>query len=142
MDHLNHPPRALEQPSPPPPVGRHRWQRLDLRCLQCGRALGSLLRPETDRRTSAGPLGSAAFFRSADPSVPICRLTGQQRLACAICGGRPLVDEVRSFSVYQEAQDDREEDEPPGRRRRGRPAKPWRRPAHWSAAAAELDIAG
>lgn len=138
MDHVNR--ATSDHPGGPAGVGRHRWQRLDLRCLQCGRALGALLQPDMDERPAAGSSPRIAFFRSADASVPIRRLAGPERLACAICGGRPLVDEVRRFSVYQEAPGELDEEEQPGRRRRGRPAKPWRRPSHWSST--ELGIAG
>jgi DNA-directed RNA polymerase subunit N (RpoN/RPB10) len=111
----------------------------DLRCLLCGRVLGRLVGPlpsgQAGRRSLAGRPPNFAAFRPADTTNPAVRLLGGEQFRCTTCGGGVIVDELETFSTYDEI--DEELDERP---RRGRPPKPWRRTtSHWLT---ELGLAG
>src|SRR5829696_6223842 len=108
-------------------AGRKEWVQADVRCLMCGRVLGRLVgRPPT-----------FAAFRPAEGSSPAVRLAGGEQFRCSTCGGRAIMDEVETFSTYDEV--DEELDKRP---RRGRPPKPWRRGTDSPSWIEELGIAG
>ena len=96
-------------PSAQPPTCRV-VTRVELRCLLCGRNIGSL---ETAYWVCIGPV----FFRPAGVDH-IVRVTDWRRLRCASCGGNAIPDEVTTIHVYPPLHWD--EDGPP---RRGRPPK-------------------
>ena len=106
---------------------RSDWVQADLRCLQCGRALGRLLGPASGPRAAAAGAGGHRFslFRPADPAAPSVRLLGHERFRCPDCRGNAVLDEVRTFSTYDYGTLDYGDEGQP--RRRGRPPKPWRR---------------
>jgi hypothetical protein len=121
-------------------VGRKDWVQADLRCLMCGRVVGRLVGPmpdESARRALAGRPPQFAAFRPADGSVPAVRLVGGEQFRCTTCGGGVLMDELEMFSTYEDIVEDSDE-----RPRRGRPPKPWRRPAGEPTWLEELGIAG
>ncbi len=110
--------------------GRRDWVQADLRCMLCGRTLGRLVGPapapavaEARGLYTIARADQFSAFRPADPSEPTRRLNGREQFQCVSCGGRAIVDDVETFSTY----DDAIEDEEPERRPRGRPPKPWRR---------------
>jgi hypothetical protein len=107
--------------------GRHEWVVADLRCILCSRILGRLVGPlpegRADARPTAGRLHQFSAFRPAEPTAPTVPLTGTELFRCPTCGGGGFIDEVETFSTY----DDVEEEDPPRPNRRGRPPKPWRR---------------
>jgi DNA-directed RNA polymerase subunit N (RpoN/RPB10) len=120
-------------------IGRRDWVQADLRCLMCGRVQGRLVGPmptgQTGRSTSSGPPRFAAF-RPADADTPAVRLVGGETFRCRTCGGGVIMDEVETFSTYEDIEDETEK-----RPRRGRPPKPWRRTAN-STWLDDLGIAG
>src|SRR6266536_1003456 len=122
-------------------VGRKDWVQADLRCLMCGRVIGRLVGPlppdEAARRALAGRPPQFAAFRPADTSVPAVRLEGREHFRCTTCGGGVILDELETFSTYEDV-DDEVDDRP----RRGRPPKPWRRPAEEPNWLEQLGIAG
>jgi DNA-directed RNA polymerase subunit N (RpoN/RPB10) len=109
-------------------AGRKDWVQADLRCLMCGRVVGRLVGPlpATDAltRLPAGRPPHFAAFRPADTGASAVRLVGGEHFRCTTCGGAVIMDELETFSTYQDLPDDLED-----RPRRGRPPKPWRRPA-------------
>jgi DNA-directed RNA polymerase subunit N (RpoN/RPB10) len=109
-------------------AGRKDWVQADLRCLMCGRIIGRLVGPlpagEPATRTLAGRPPQFAAFRPSDPHTPATRLVGGEHFRCSTCGGAVIMDELETFSTYTDVDEDLEE-----RPRRGRPPKPWRRPA-------------
>ena len=112
-------------------AGRKDWVQADLRCLLCGRILGRLVGPlpstEAGRRSLAGRPPNFAAFRPADPGTPTVRLLGGEQFRCTTCGGGVMLDEMETFSTYDDVDDELEQ-----RPRRGRPPKPWRRTTvHW-----------
>jgi hypothetical protein len=112
-------------------AGRKDWVQADLRCLLCGRILGRLVGPlastEAGRRSLAGRPPNFAAFRPADASTPAVRLLGGEQFRCTTCGGGVMLDELETFSTYDDIDDEMEQ-----RPRRGRPPKPWRRTTvHW-----------
>jgi hypothetical protein len=122
-------------------AGRKDWVQADLRCLMCGRVVGRLVGPlpvgELARRSVAGAPPQFAAFRPADSAQPAIRLIGGEHFRCSICGGGVLMDELETFSTYEDIEDDLED-----RPRRGRPPKPWRRAQTSSNWLDELGIAG
>jgi len=121
-------------------TGRKDWVQADLRCLMCGRVIGRLVGPlptEADRRALAGRPPQFAAFRPANTSVPAVRLVGGEHFRCTTCGGGVILDELETFSTYEDIDDDLDE-----RPRRGRPPKPWRRPPEAPTWLDELGIAG
>src|SRR5262252_6595316 len=120
-------------------IGRKDWVQADLRCLMCGRVLGRLvgpLPPAQEGRSLAGGPPRFAAFRPADMATPAVRLVGTETFRCRTCGGGVIMDEVETFSTYEDVDDDLKQ-----RPRRGRPPKPWRRPPE-SSWLDELGIAG
>jgi hypothetical protein len=120
-------------------AGRKDWVQADMRCLLCGRVLGLLVGPvpngDAGRRSLAGRLPNFAAFRPADPSNPAVRLLGGEQFRCTTCGGGVMLDELETFSTYDDLDDEIDQ-----RPRRGRPPKPWRRnTSHWLQ---ELGLAG
>jgi hypothetical protein len=105
-------------------TGRRDWVQADVRCLLCGRVMGRLVGPVTDAGLLAGQSPAFSAFRPADPNASAVRLGGGEQFRCGTCGGPALMDEVETFSTY----DDRDEDV--DRPRRGRPPKPWRLRSH------------
>ncbi len=121
-------------------TGRKDWVQADLRCLMCGRVIGRLVGPlptEGDRRALAGRPPQFAAFRPANTNVPAVRLVGGEHFRCTTCGGGVIMDELETFSTYEDVDDDLDE-----RPRRGRPPKPWRRPPEAPTWLDELGIAG
>jgi DNA-directed RNA polymerase subunit N (RpoN/RPB10) len=121
-------------------AGRKDWVQADLRCLMCGRVIGRVVGPlptDADRRTLAGRPPQFAAFRPANTSVPAVRLIGGEHFRCTTCGGGVIMDELETFSTYEDIDEDLDE-----RPRRGRPPKPWRRPAEAPTWLDELGIAG
>ena len=121
-------------------AGRKDWVQADLRCLMCGRVIGRVVGPlptDTDRRALAGRQPQFAAFRPANTSVPAVRLIGGEHFRCPTCGGGVIMDELETFSTYEDIDDDLDE-----RPRRGRPPKPWRRPPEAPTWLDELGIAG
>lgn len=104
-------------------AGRKDWVQADLRCLMCGRVQGRLVGPLPATQVKGGWPRFAAF-RPADASVPTVRLMGGEQFRCRTCGGGVIMDEVETFSTYEDVPDEIEQ-----RPRRGRPPKPWRRTA-------------
>jgi hypothetical protein len=106
-------------------VGRRDWVQADLRCLLCGRVLGHLvgpIPPSQDGRSPAGGWPRFAAFRPADTARPAVRLVGGESFRCRTCGGGVIMEELETFSTYEDIDDESEH-----RPRRGRPPKPWRR---------------
>jgi DNA-directed RNA polymerase subunit N (RpoN/RPB10) len=121
-------------------TGRKDWVQADLRCLMCGRVIGRLVGPlptEADRRALAGRPPQFAAFRPANTAVPAVRLVGGEQFRCTTCGGGVIMDELETFSTYEDIDDHLEE-----RPRRGRPPKPWRHPPETPTWLDELGIAG
>ena len=121
-------------------AGRKDWVQADLRCLMCGRVVGRLvgpLPPDADRRALTARPPQFAAFRPANTSVPAVRLVGGEQFRCTTCGGGVIMDELETFSTYEDIDEDLDE-----RPRRGRPPKPWRRPAEAPTWLDELGIAG
>src|SRR5262245_7135785 len=121
-------------------VGRKDGVQADLRCLMCGRVLGRLVAPVspglTGRSMAAGvPRFSA--FRPADGITPTVRLSGGEQFRCRTCGGGVIMDELETFSTYEDIDDEAEP-----RPRRGRPPKPWRRTSASRTWLDDLDVAG
>lgn len=121
--------------------GRHDWVQADVRCMLCGRVMGRLLGPlppggrTGPARPTAGRYDQFVAFRPADAEQPVARLTGTENFRCRSCGGGAILDDVETFTTYDEVVD-----EPAERPRRGRPPKPWR---HTSVdPLAGLDLAG
>jgi hypothetical protein len=122
-------------------AGRKDWVQADLRCLMCGRVTGRLVGPlppgDAARRSLVGPPPQFAAFRPADTSVPAVRIVGGEHFRCTTCGGGVIMDELETFSTYEDIDDELDE-----RPRRGRPPKPWRRAATSQEWLANLGIAG
>jgi DNA-directed RNA polymerase subunit N (RpoN/RPB10) len=123
-------------------AGRKDWVQADLRCLMCGRVIGRLVGPlpvdDGLRSVRVGRLPKFAAFRPTDVSVPTVRLVGGEHFRCSTCGGGVIMDELETFSTYEDIDDEDVE----GRPRRGRPPKPWRRPTAEPNWLDELGIAG
>jgi DNA-directed RNA polymerase subunit N (RpoN/RPB10) len=121
-------------------AGRKDWIQADLRCLMCGRVLGRLVGPlpasEIARRAATTRPHFAAFRPAAD-GVPAVRLAGNEHFRCTTCGGALMMDEVETFSTYEDVDEELQE-----RPRRGRPPKPWRRVESAPNWLDELGIAG
>jgi hypothetical protein len=121
-------------------AGRKDWVQADLRCLMCGRVIGRVvgaMPTDVDRRALAGRPLQFAAFRPANTSVPAIRLVGGERFSCTTCGGGAIMDELETFSTYEDIDDELDE-----RPRRGRPPKPWRHPPETVSWLGELGIAG
>jgi hypothetical protein len=122
-------------------TGRMDWIQADVRCLMCGRVLGRLVGPlpaeYSGQRSLVGRRPTFAAFRPVDPSAPAVRLSGGERFRCSTCGGGAIMDEVETFSTYDDVDDELDE-----RPRRGRPPKPWRRGTASPSWIEELGIAG
>ena len=82
---------------------------VELACLLCGRALGTL---QIRQWPSRGP----GTLRPIGPT-PACQLADWCRLRCLVCGGNIYPDEVEAVRVYPPVQWENE------RPRRGRPPK-------------------
>ena len=117
-------------------VGRKDWVQADLRCLMCGRVLGRLVGAVAPAGLLKGGLPRFAAFRPADTTIPAVRLSGGEQFRCSTCGGGVIMDELETFSTYEDVPEEGEK-----RPRRGRPPKPWRSSggASWLD---ELGIAG
>ena len=74
--------------------GRQEWVRADLRCMLCGRTLGTLLGSAAQAREHRG-LARFATFRSSVGEI--VRLIGSENLRCTACGGTALVGEMERF---------------------------------------------
>jgi DNA-directed RNA polymerase subunit N (RpoN/RPB10) len=112
----------------------------DLRCMMCGRVTGQLvgrLPPVTTASVASGKPPRFAVFRPADSAAPTLHLIGGEQFRCTTCGGNVIMDQLEAFSTYVEVVEEVE-----ARRRRGRPAKPWRRTVVSPAWMLELGIAG
>jgi len=121
-------------------VGRKDWVQADLRCLMCGRVLGRLFGPIPAGevgRSMAGSLPRFAAFRPADGATPLVRLSGAEQFRCQTCGGGVIMDELETFSTYEDIDDEAEQ-----RPRRGRPPKPWRRTPAARSWLDDLGVAG
>jgi DNA-directed RNA polymerase subunit N (RpoN/RPB10) len=122
-------------------AGRKDWVQADLRCLMCGRVVGRLVGPlpasDVAKRSLAGRPPQFAAFRPADTSASAVRLVGGEQFRCPTCGGAVIMDELETFSTYEDISDEIGE-----RPRRGRPPKPWRRTAGSPDWLQELGIAG
>jgi DNA-directed RNA polymerase subunit N (RpoN/RPB10) len=122
-------------------LGRRDWVQADLRCLMCGRVIGRLVGPlpatESERRALAGRPPQFAAFRPADNSEPAVRLVGREQFRCTTCGGGVIMDELETFSTYEDVIDELDT-----RPRRGRPPKPWRPSATSPAWLQKLGLAG
>jgi DNA-directed RNA polymerase subunit N (RpoN/RPB10) len=109
-------------------AGRKDWVQADLRCIMCGRVIGRLVGPlpagDPAKRSLAGRMLHFAAFRPADTRIPAVRLMGGEQFRCTTCGGAVIMDELETFSTYADVDEELEQ-----RPRRGRPPKPWRRPA-------------
>jgi len=116
-------------------AGRKDWVQADLRCMMCGRVQGRLVGPLPATPVKGG-LPRFAAFRPADAGIPAVRLMGGEQFRCRTCGGGLIMDEVETFSTYEDDDDDLKQ-----RPRRGRPPKPWHRPPE-SSWLDELGIAG
>jgi hypothetical protein len=62
--------------------------RIELACLLCGRAIGTL-------ETRGWPVLGPAVLRSTGESPAVC-IADWRRLRCATCGGNVYVDELRT----------------------------------------------
>ena len=82
--------------------------------------MGRLVGPVSAGGLLAGRPPAFSAFRPADTNAQAVRLGGREQFRCSTCGGPALMDEIETFSTY----DDR--DEELDRPRRGRPPKPWR----------------
>lgn len=71
---------------------RRMVRRVELRCLLCARAIGSL---EAERWVCL----STVLFRPAGDDQPV-RVTDWRRLRCASCGGNAYQHEVTTARVY------------------------------------------
>ena len=71
------------------------------------------------------------------PERPAVRLVGGEHFRCLTCGGGVIMDELETFSTYEDIDDDLDE-----RPRRGRPPKPWRHTATSHEWLDDLGIAG
>jgi hypothetical protein len=122
-------------------AGRKDWVFADLRCLMCGRIVGRLVGPlaagEFARRSATSAAPQFAAFRPADSTQPAVRLVGGEHFRCSTCGGGVLMDELETFSTYDDVEDELDE-----RPRRGRPPKPWRRTQSSPDWLGQLGIAG
>ena len=121
-------------------VGRKDWVQADLRCLMCGRVLGRLVGPLPASKPSASDRPTwprFAAFRPADLSTPTVRLSGSESFRCQTCGGGVIMDELETFSTYEDIDDEAEQ-----RPRRGRPPKPWRRTPATRSWLDDLGVAG
>ena len=122
-------------------AGRKDWVQADLRCLMCGRVVGRLVGPlpatDAAKRAQAGRFPQFAAFRPADLSVPAVRLMGGEHFRCTTCGGGVIMDELETFSTYEDLDEEVE-----ARPRRGRPPKPWRRTSSSPSWLQQLGIAG
>jgi hypothetical protein len=109
----------------------------------CGRVVGRLVGPlpggADAGRSVVGRPPRFAVFRPNDTSVPAVRLVGGEQFRCTTCGGGVIMDELETFSTYEDIEDDTT-----ARPRRGRPPKPWRPTAASSTASwlHQLGIAG
>jgi hypothetical protein len=65
-------------------------------------------------------------------------LAGHERFRCTTCGGALIMDELETFSTYEDLGDDELDQRP----RRGRPPKPWRRTTNMPDWLIELGLAG
>ncbi len=111
---------------------RH-WEQADVRCMQCGRAIGRLLAGSQFHRelpSSVGP--QFVFFRSAQPDTQTRRLYGGERFRCATCGGNGVIEELEPFAT--EVITGQECDRPP----RGRRPKRWVPRGDWRLEAFQL----
>lgn len=109
------------------PRDRHDWAQADLRCLLCGRILGTLVGPLPEdargTRPTAWSVRHFAIFQSADVDTSPVRLNGREQFRCSSCGGGGVLDSVEVLTTYDSVEIDDVEERP----RRGRPPKPWRR---------------
>ena len=108
---------------------RRNWVRAEVRCLSCARLIARLLGSRDGGKSgdgsSARPISFFAY-RSTGQRQPVAPLTPQIRFRCADCGGTGALDDVDSFSTYDELPVSDEGDEP-AQRGPGRPARPMKR---------------
>jgi hypothetical protein len=64
-------------------------------------------------------------------------LVGREQFRCTTCGGGVIMDELETFSTYEDVIDELDT-----RPRRGRPPKPWRPSATSPAWLQKLGLAG
>ncbi len=119
--------------------GRERWMQADLRCMMCGRVIGSLTSPLPDDNTPGQQPANGALqfpmFRPADANRSAVHLVGGEQFRCSTCGGGVVMDELEKFSTYAKV-----DDEPDARPRRGRPPKPWRHAVQPRSAIDQVDV--
>ena len=119
---------------------RH-WVQAELHCLLCGRTLGRLVGAAPaagslqSRLARWNPISQFQFFRAADPAEPLLRLTGREHFRCATCGGGVMIDDLESFTTYEDVVDDE-----PRKGQVGRPPKAFKRLA--DPRLVELGLAG
>src|SRR5438445_8598744 len=98
----------------------------DVRCMRCGRMIGSLLafaEPFADRLDPTIP--RLTFFKSSALGSQTRRLRGGERFKCAACGGSGIIEDIEPFATELISnQDD-------GRPRPGRRPKPWLSRGDW-----------
>src|SRR5438105_8161946 len=108
---------------------RRNWVRAEVRCLSCARLIARLLGSRDGGKSgdgsSARPISFFAY-RSTGQRQPVAPLTPQIRFRCADCGGTGALDDVDSFSTYDELPVSDEVDEPV-QRGPGRPARAMKR---------------
>ena len=96
---------------------RRNWVRAEVRCLSCARLIARLLGSRDGGKSgdgsSARPISFFAY-RSTGQRQPVAPLTPQIRFRCADCGGTGALDDVDSFSTYDELLVSDEGDEPDG----------------------------
>jgi hypothetical protein len=89
------------------------------------RLLGSREGGKSGDGSTGRPLSFFAY-RSTDHRQPVAPLTPHIRFRCADCGGTGALDDVDSFSTYDELPVSDEDDEP-AQRGPGRPARAMKR---------------
>jgi len=108
---------------------RRNWVRAEVRCLSCARLIARLLGSRDGGKPGDGssvrPISFFAY-RSADRRQPVAPFTPQIRFRCADCGGTGALDDIDSFSTYDELPVSDEVDEPV-QRGPGRPARAMKR---------------
>ncbi|MDQ6672602.1 MAG: hypothetical protein M3069_17990 [Chloroflexota bacterium] len=91
-------------------LGRERWMQADLRCMMCGRVIGSLTGPLPDDNTPGRQPANGALqfsmFRPAEANRSAVRLVGGEQFRCSTCGGGVVMDELEKFSTYANVDDE------------------------------------
>ena len=88
---------------------RHDWVRADVHCILCARLLGRLLgnarQPEDGSRGAGQPVTFLGFL-PADPPRRMVPFTPDLRFRCHVCHGAGVLDDIESFSTYDDPQPD------------------------------------